>query len=926
MKLQFDKNQGYQLEAIQSIIDLFEGQHLNKSDFEFSISDTGRGSIQFSESGVGNKLILSEGDLLANLVRVQTTNQLRSDEISTALEKLWYTDDSEIKGPVKNKTVIADFPNYSVEMETGTGKTYVYLRSIYELNKVYGFKKFVVVVPSVAIREGVLKSLQITFDHMQEIYENQPSEFKVYDSGRLGELGNFAKNNEIQILVINIDSFTKDANVINQIRENGVKPIEYIQKSNPIVIIDEPQNMETDIRKRAISNLNPLFTLRYSATHKNLYNLVYKLDPVKAYDLGLVKQIEVDSVIAKNDGSGAFISVDSFKAAKQSITAKITLFVNEGSGVQKKQVTAKIGDDLYKLSKEWNIYKDGFVINELDADNGYIEFSSGKIVYRGQAVGGLTDQILKEMVDATVENHFKKEKEFRSLGIKVLSLFFIDRVANYRSYDENGISGKGKYALWFEESFTKWQNMPAYKGLFSYNAEEVHNGYFSQDKGKMKDSKEGKSNKADDETFKLIMQDKERLLDTATPLRFIFSHSALREGWDNPNVFQICTLNETKSDIKKRQEIGRGLRLCVNNSGIRNLDRAINRLTVIANEAYESFSKALQNEIEEDCGVKFEGRIRNARARTTVKLKDKWLEDALFLELWNKINYRTEYKVNYNTQQLISNCVVALQAMPAIEKPVLYREKNVAKFIRDDKGNLIELGGEQKGSKERVVKDANYEVPDFVSYIQSKTELTRDTITKIVVQSNRLAEIFNNPQLFMDTVVKIIKQEFNKIKINGIQYEKIAGQVYEMKLFEAAEIEQYLENLLAVKKQAKTLYDYVTIDSLSTPERKFAEDCDTRDDILFYVKLPKSFQIKTPIGAYIPDWALIKKEDGDETRIYFVAETKDAKAVKDKTLLRDSERLKIECAEKHFKVIENVSYKVVSSVSELKPSKPTDHD
>ncbi len=918
MKLQFDKNQSYQLDAIQSIIDLFEGQHLGNSDFEFSFSDTGKGSLQFTEAGVGNNLALSEGELLTNLVKVQTNNQFRPDEISTAIEKLRYAEDSETKSIADGKTVVTEFPNYSVEMETGTGKTYVYLRSIYELNKVYGFKKFVIVVPSVAIREGVLKSLQITFGHLQEIYENQPAEYKIYDSGRLTELGSFAKSNAIQILVINIDSFAKDANVINQVRETGVKPIEYIQKSNPIVVIDEPQNMETDIRKRAIANLNPLFTLRYSATHKNLYNLVYKLDPVKAYDLGLVKQIEVDSIVAKNDSSGAFISVDNFKVAKQSVTAKLTIFVNKKGGVQKKQVTAKVGDDLYKLSKSWDVYKDGFVINELDADNGYVEFSSGKIAYKGQALGGLTDQILKEMIDATVENHFRKEKELISKGIKVLSILFIDRVANYRTYDEQGNPGKGKFALWFEESFVKWQNMPAYRGLFTYSSEEVHNGYFSQDKGRMKDSKEGKSTKADDETFKLIMQDKERLLDTTTPLRFIFSHSALREGWDNPNVFQICTLNETKSDIKKRQEIGRGLRLCVDQTGARNLDRMVNRLTVIANEAYESFSKALQREIEEDCGVEFEGRIKNARARIKVSLKDKWLEDALFLELWRKIKHCTEYKVNYSTQDLIVNCAAALQAMPPVEKPAIYREKSTARFIRDSEGNLIELSGEQKGSKERIVEDANYPIPDFVTYIQSKTELTRDTIAQIVVQSNRLGEIFNNPQLFMDTFVRIIKHEFDRIKINGIQYKRIAGQVYEMKLFETAEIEQYFDNLVAVKKQAKTLYNYIAIDSLSTPEKEFAEDCDSRDDILFYVKLPKAFQIKTPIGPYNPDWALIKREDGDETNIYFVAETKDPKAVKDRALLRDSERMKIACAEKHFEVIDKVHYKIVGSVSDLK--------
>lgn len=918
MKLRFDKDQPHQQKAIQSVINLFEGQQLNHSDFEFSYTAADSGSIKFTETGVGNQLTLTEDELLANLNKVQIANNLRADEVSAVLEKLWYNEAADGKGEVTASAVATDFPNFSIEMETGTGKTYVYLRSIYELNKVYGFKKFVIVVPSVAIREGVLKSLSITFDHFRDIYENQPAEFRVYDSGRLTELGNFAKSNAIQVLVINIDSFTKDANIINQVRETGIRPIEYIQQSNPIVIVDEPQNMETDIRKRAIANLGPLFTLRYSATHKSLYNLVYKLDPVEAYDLGLVKQIEVDSVTAKNDSSGVFISVDAFKTAKQSVTVKLTIFVNEKSGVQKKQVNAKAGDDLYKLSKGWDIYREGYVINELDAENGYIAFSGGSVVYQGAAVGGLTDQVLKEMIDATVENHFKKEKALSAKGIKVLSIFFIDRVANYRSYDEQGNAIKGKFALWFEESYARWQQMPAYRGLYAYNAEEVHNGYFSQDKGKFRDSKEGKSSRADDDAFKLIMQDKERLLDIATPLRFIFSHSALREGWDNPNVFQICTLNETKSDMKKRQEIGRGLRLCVGQEGERNMDRSVNRLTVIANESYEAFSKALQSEIEEDTGVKFEGRIRDARKRTEVKLKAKWLDDALFLSLWERIKFRTTYKVSYSTDDLVKSCVAALQKMPAIEKPLIYRERNAAKFVRNKEGELIELGGEQKGSKEKIVKDTHYDIPDFIAYIQAKTALTRNTITRIILASGRLGEIFNNPQLFMDTVVKIIKDELDRIKINGIGYEKIAGQTYELKLFESAEIEQYADNLIEVNNPAKTLYNYVVIDSLSGPERKFAEDCDSRDDILFYVKLPPKFQVKTPVGAYNPDWALIRKDEGTAAKLFFVAETKDAKAVADRSLLRDRERMKIACAEKHFAVMDNVTYCVVGAVSDLK--------
>ncbi len=918
MKLQFDKNQEYQLKAIQSVIDLFDGQPVVHSDFEFSVDDKNNGSIQFNDAGVGNKLVLTEDELLINLNKVQIENELRDDEISTAIEKLWYNEDT-VKGKIPGKSITTDFPNYSLEMETGTGKTYVYLRSIYELSKVYGFKKFVIVVPSVAIREGVVKSLQITFDHFQEIYEKQPTEFKVYDSFRITELGKFAKSNTVQILVINIDSFAKDANVINQLRETGIKPIEYIQKSNPIVIIDEPQNMETDIRKRAISNLNPLFTLRFSATHKNLYNLVYKLDPVKAYELGLVKQIEVDSVVTKNENPGAFISVDSFRMAKNSVSAKITIFVNEKGGVYKKQFTAKVGDDLYVFSKNRDIYSGGYIINEINTKNQFIEFSNGQVVYRGQAVGGLTDHILREMVDATIENHFKKEKELKGKGIKVLSIFFVDRVANYRQYDDLGNPNQGKFAAWFEKSYAKWQNMPAYKGLLTYEAKDVHDGYFSQDKsGKLKDSKETNSTKADDDTFNLIMRDKERLLDEKVPLRFIFSHSALREGWDNPNVFQICTLNETRSEVKKRQEIGRGLRLCVDQTGARNIDRSVNRLTVIANEAYESFSKSLQKEIEDDCGVKFEGRIKNARARTRILLKNKWMEDELFLEIWEKIRTKTEYKVNFSTSELIEKCVEALKNMPKIERPVIYREKNLAGFMRDSSGKLLELSGELKSSKEKIVEDVKYDIPDFIAYIQSKTELTRDTITQIMLKSNRLDEIFNNPQLFMDNVVHLIKHELERIKIKNIQYEKVDGQFYDIEIFESGETDQYLDNLVEVKNQTKTLYNYIEIDALNPYEKQFALDCEKRNDILYYIKLPRTFVVKTPAGAYKPDWVLIKKTNDGTTKNYFVAETKDPKAFKDKTLLRESERMKIICAEKHFEAVENVHYQIVSSVDDLK--------
>ncbi len=908
MKLQFDKNQQYQLDAIQAVIDLFEGQELNTSNFEFSLSDNAAGSLQFSEAGVGNKLTVAPAQVLENLHKLQYQNSIEKSE---ELELLTYKDDD-------GKKVYAEFGNYSIEMETGTGKTYVYLRSIYELNKVYGFKKFIIVVPSVAIREGVIKNLQITFEHFQEIYENIPANFELYDSKKLVSLANFARSNTIQIMVINIDSFTKDQNIINQVRERGIKPIEHLQATNPIVIVDEPQNMETDIRKKAIANLNPLFTMRYSATHTNLYNLLYKLDPVKAYDLGLVKQIEVDSVLSQFDSGGAFVSLDGFKLAKQSVSTSLTLLVSEKNGVVKKSVTAKTGDNLYLLSGGVEAYKDGYVINSIDSEEELIEFSSGNVLYKGQPQGGLTDEVQKEMIRATIENHFKKELQLNELGIKVLSVFFIDKVANYRSYDAAGNPKAGQFAIWFEELFAEISKNPKYKNLYPHAVSDMHDGYFSQDKGKFKDSKEGKGNKSDDEAYQLIMKDKERLLDMNTPLRFIFSHSALREGWDNPNVFQICTLNETKSEIKKRQEIGRGLRLCVDQTGERNLERSINRLTVIANESYEDFAKALQNEIEQDCGVKFEGRIKNARSRTKVELKKSWQLDQNFMDLWERIKHKTEYSVNYDTQELIGHASGGVKNMPSVPKPQIQRIKTETTFVRDDGGRLLEVGGNVKSSKDRVISDTKFDIPDFVGYIQSKTELTRDTITKIILNSGRLGDIFNNPQMFMDAVVRAIKVEFDRLKINGIKYEKIAGLSYEMKLFESVEIESYIENLIAVQNQEKTLYNYILIDSLSSPERKFAEECESRDDILFYIKLPSWFFIKTPIGNYNPDWALIKREEGDETKIYFVAETKDAKAAQDMTLLRESERMKIKCGEKHFAEFSDVRFQAVGSVGDLK--------
>jgi len=795
MKLHFDPNQQFQHDAINSIVGIFEGQPLNQGDFSFSISSE---NYMFQEGGVGNRLEISKEQIFKNVQEIQKKNEL------TISDKLYGM-------------------NFSIEMETGTGKTYVYLRTIYELNKKYGFKKFVIVVPSIAIREGVLKNLEITFDHFQNLYDKTPVNFDVYDSKRVSNLRNFAINNNVQILVINIDSFAKDENIINKPNDKltGKRPIEFIQATSPIVIVDEPQNMETEIRKKAVENLNPLCTLRYSATHTNRYNMVYSLDPVKAYDLGLVKQIEVDSIITENDFNEAYLCLEKVTATKTRTSAKIKIDVNTSDGAKRKSVAAKVGDDLYDLSNKREIYKNGYIINGIDIAENLIELSNGETIFVGDTFGGLSDEIMKVQIRKTVEEHFLKERKLKTKGIKVLSLFFIDRVANYRGYDSDGNSVKGKFAKWFEEIFKETTSKSAYKGLIPFDAEEVHNGYFSADKkGHWKDTRG--NTQADNDTFKLIMKNKEQLLNTDEPLRFIFSHSALREGWDNPNVFQICTL-------KKGFEL-----------------------------------------------------------------------DEKFKSIWDRIKYQTTYRVEYNTSELIMKAAKAVRQMPAIRKAVIKTTKTAIEF--DDSGIVMDIKASYATSL-----DSMFRIPDVLFYIQERTELTRSTIFEILKKSGRISEVLINPQLFLDNAIIALKDILTEFMIEGIKYEKIGFKEYEMRLFEDYEI--HINDLtFKINKKDKTIYsNLVPLDS--NVEYEFARECESRDDIEFYFKLPFWFKIKTPIGNYNPDWALIKK---NEKTIYFVAETKSAGQE-----LKLSEKRKIKCGRAHFNEFEDVKYRQVAKVGEL---------
>jgi len=877
MKLHFDSNQEYQLQARKSITNIFEGQSLSSSDFESSITETG---TLFSENGIGNKLTLNEDQIWENVKAIQLHNKIRNPN-------------PEFQGM-----------NFSVEMETGTGKTYVYLRTIYELQKLYGFKKFVIVVPSVAIREGVLKNLQITHDHFQSLYDKVLISFDIYDSKKVSNIRGFASGNAIQILVINIDAFAKDENIINKPNDKltGKKPIEFIQSCNPIVIVDEPQNMETEIRKRAIQNLNPLCTLRYSATHTNLYNLMYSLNPVKAYDLGLVKQIEVDSVISENDFNSSFIQLESINRTGNNIKAKLKIDVNTSKGVQRKSVqVSKNSLDLFMLSGE-NPKYEGLKVYEIDYGNDQIELTNGLVLKSGETQGGMNDEVMKFMIRKTVEEHLKKEKAFKDKGIKVLSLFFIDKVKNYQEYDGNGKTLKGKFAQWFEEIYQYEIAKPAFKDIISYQAEKVHKGYFSEDnKGRIKDT-QGET-QADDDAYKLIMKEKERLLDEKTPLRFIFSHTALKEGWDNPNVFQICTLREINTERDKRQTIGRGLRLCVNKHGLRVRNPNTNKLTVIANQKFEDYAKELQSEISEQCGINFSGRIKEKGKREKVNLRKGFEADPKFLEIWDKIKFQTKYKVEYKTDELITFAAKSVKNMPETKKPAIISTKKKVLITESGiEGQLISDSGNDNYG-------LTFEIPDMLAYIQSKTELTRNTILEILKQSGRVNELLLNPQLFMDHAVSAIKAVLYELMIDGIKYEKIGNQVYEMQLFEDNDLEIYVDQFThTVNAPDKTIYEnYVPLDSKL--ESGFAKDCETSENVKFYFKLPFWFKIATPIGSYNPDWAIVFKE---EKKIYFVAETKSAGQE-----LRGSESMKIKCGKAHFKNFKDVVYKQVSTVSEL---------
>lgn len=854
----------YQKQAIDSIMDLFQGEITHHQD-DFSLSD------KDSMRVIANELSLSKDDIFNNLKNIQTQNQL---SLSDKLDNLYF----------------------SVEMETGTGKTFVYLNTIFELYQRYGWRKFIIVVPSVAIREGVLQTLNSTKTYFKDEFDSPIYHYGEYSGQKTNALKHFATSTHIEILVMNIQSFEKESNIINQQRENGVL-MELIQATNPIIIIDEPQNISSDKRKNAIDNLNPLFTVGYSATHKEIINKVYSLNPVQAFEQNLVKQIVVNSVISQ-DKNNAFIELKEI-TNKSGLKAKIILDINEKQQLKRKAITVKLGDDLYEKSKQNSNYQ-GFIITGIDLENQMIKFSNGIEIDAGVNMDCLRDEIMKQQIHYTIKEHLKREKELNKDGIKVLSLFFIDKVENYRT---NAQGELGKFYKWFEE---------LYELETKQSASGVHNGYFSQDKkGNAKNS--NGTTKDDNDAYELIMKDKERLLSFDEPVRFIFSHSALKEGWDNPNIFQICTLNETASVIKKRQEIGRGLRLCVNQNGDRIYDEKVNILTVIPNESYEQFANSLQQEYIDDCGIKFEkSHLKNAKNERTVTYRFDAFTNPLFLQIWERIRHKTSYRVQFDSDELINNASQKIHVMPKIDTPKIEIKK--ARLVQSSETGIEtqEIFSQSKHIQTKFV------IPDILKVLQQKTGLTRNTLAQILQQSGRIDEVKSNPQRFIEIVTEIINDELYDLMKNGICYQKL-DEVYEQSLFKTYQIytNQYTFD---VSKKGKTIYNGV-LDLDSTTEHQFATDCENYDEqVAFYFKLPKKFKIPTPIGNYNPDWAVIIKKNGEQ--VYFIAETKNTgdKSIQDGVAvdkLKWEERFKIACAKRFFEINDEVDYQVVQKINEL---------
>lgn len=1014
MKLQF-KHQKFQADAAKAVVDVFAGQPYLRPSY---MMDRGSGYHQQSFTdeedftGWSNQKIVPELNDRLILEHIQTIQRANQIKPSMKLEGRF---------------------NLTIEMETGVGKTYTYIKTMYELNRAYGWSKFIVVVPSIAIREGVYKSFQVTQEHFAEEY-GKKIRFFIYNSTQLTEIDRFASDNSINVMIINSQAFNargKDARRIymklDEFRSR--RPIDIIAKTNPIMIIDEPQSVEGKQTKENLKQFNPLMTLRYSATHKSdsIYNMIYRLDAMEAYNKRLVKKIAVKGITESGStATESYIYLESINLSKAAPTATIQFDFKGATGIRKITRTVSEGYNLYDNSGQMEEYKEGFVVSRIDGRDDSVEFINGIKLYAGDVIGKVSeDQLRRIQIRETILSHIQRERELFYKGIKVLSLFFIDEVAKYKQYDAAGQPMNGSYADMFEEEYRDVVEHlqigigedEYIKYLSEILAEKTHAGYFSIDKkGKLIDSKanekrentkEKMSNDVD--AYDLIMKNKELLLDRnpkKSPVRFIFSHSALREGWDNPNVFQICTLKQSSSDVRKRQEVGRGLRLCVNQDGERmdtnvlgNDVHNVNVLTVIASESYDSFAKGLQNEIAEAVADRpkavtaelFIGKvIKDDKGNEQVidgdtgraihfdlivngyidkkgVLTDKYYEDKAngelkvaeevadsaasvieiidsiydsrsvgiedarknnvelevdedklampeFKALWNKINSKSVYVVDFDTDELIRKSINSLDKKLVVSKIYFKVETGSMEQIKskEELTSGVSFVKEESSSCGNVIAASSNVKYDLIGKLVDETGLTRKAIIQILqgIQPATFNQFKNNPEEFIIKVAALINDEKATAIIEHITYD-VMDEKYGTDVFTDPTIKGRLG--VNAMKAKKHLYDHIVYDSSN--EQAFATELDTNTNVAVYVKLPDGFYISTPVGHYNPDWAIAFYE-GTVKHIYFIAETKGSMNSMQLRLIEES---KIHCAREHFKAISSgeVVYDVVDSYKTL---------
>lgn len=1034
MKLKF-KHQKFQAEAAKAIVDVFSGQGyqsgmsylIDKGRTQSAQQELGEDFIGFKNA----KVSLDDNRILDNIQTIQRNNLIMQ---SPDIAGIW-----EIK--VKKNTLFRDIVvvpqdkrlspyDLTIEMETGVGKTYTYIKTIFELHKTYGWSKFIVIVPSIAIREGVYKSFQITQEHFMEEY-GEKIRFFIYNSAHLNQIDQFASDNKINVMIINMQAFSakgKDARRIDMKLDEfrSRRPIDIIAKTNPILIIDEPQSVLGPTTLSSIKKFEPLMTIGYSATHKIPYNMVYRLDAMEAYNKKLVKKIAVKGItVSGSSGTDGYMYLQNINLSKdKNPTATLEFNVKGATGIKKSTRIVNEGFNLYEQSGNLQEYKDGYTISRIDGRDGanFIELLNGMKIEVGEVVGSKTDenQIRRIQIRETIETHLERERQLFYKGIKVLSLFFIDEVAKYKDYQE--ADEKGIYAHMFEEEYQRIVDNyigelgddEYIKFLKTIEARKTHAGYFSIDKKSghsiNSELKKGSTSSDDIDAYDLIMKNKERLLDRKEPVRFIFSHSALKEGWDNPNVFQICTLKESDATVRKRQEIGRGLRLSVNQNGDR-MDASVlgedvhkdNILTVIANESYQNFATALQNELAEiiterpkEVNIElFDGKVLTTETGETqvvdktlakklynhfvrqdyvddngaltskyyedkkagnlnlpeevkdcsdsiikiidtiydikgmmpedarknnidIKIKDGALDKKEFLSLWNKINFKSIYAVDFEEQELIDKAIDTLNSKLDVAKIYVKITEGTMTAI-DSKQALIDGSAfetKPSQSKMEVISSKGTSIKyDLVGKLVDETGLTRECIVKILTGIEKCVfdQFKQNPEEFIIKSARLINEQKATLIVQYITYSKIDGKegVYSTDIF----TEPTLKGKLGINTMVatKSIYDHLMYDS--TREKEIADELEKSQDVIVYVKLPKGFYISTPVGKYNPDWAIAFNKEHIK-HIYFIAETKGSMETME---LREIENAKIECARKHFKAIcnEEVQYDVVSNYNEL---------